>query len=89
VPDGNTAGWTSRQTLSGIPNLTTLDVTVTLTLSGGYNGDLYAYLTHGDGFVVLLNRVGLTAGQPYGYADAGFTSLTLSDAGSGNIHRPQ
>ena len=29
-----------------------------------FNGDLYAYLTHGSGFSVLLNRVGRTARRP-------------------------
>jgi len=45
-------------------------VTLTLDISGGWNGDYYAYLRHADssgtGFAVLLNRVGASAGTPYG-----------------------
>src|SRR5215210_9531372 len=33
-------------------------ISFTFTTTGGWNGDLYAYLSHGDGFGVLLNRVG-------------------------------
>lgn len=36
---------------------------VTLNLSGSYNGDIYAYLSHGSGFSVLLNRTGRGAGN--------------------------
>ena len=85
MPDGNTVGWTSMQSLSGIPDNQITDVTVTLNISDGYNGDLYAYVAHGPGFVVLLNRVGLAASRPFGYGDAGFVSLALSDTGAGNI----
>ena len=36
---------------------------MTLNLSGGWNGDLYAYLVHNSGFAVLLNRVGRNGRQ--------------------------
>src|SRR5262249_30283949 len=62
------------------------DVTVSLDISGGSNGDLYAYLQHGStGFAVLLNRVGKTASDPFGYSDSGF-HVILSDAASLDIH---
>ena len=60
VPDGNSTGWSDTRNLSGIAQNSILDLNVTLQLSGGWNGDLYAYLTHGTGFSVLLNRVGRT-----------------------------
>ena len=63
-------------------------VDVQLTFSGGYNGDLYCYLTHGTGFSVLLNRVGQSAANPGGYGDTGF-SMTLADAAANDIHNYQ
>ena len=42
-------------------------------------------LSHGSGFSVLLNRVGSTAGNPYGYSDSGL-SVTLSDSAANDIH---
>lgn len=48
--------------------------------------DLYAYLVHGSGFSVLLNRVGRTAGDGFGSGDAGM-NVTLDDsAANGDIH---
>ena len=61
---------------------------VTLNISGGYNGDLYCYLTHGSGFSVLLNRVGQTSLNPGGYGDTGF-AVTLSDLAATDIHNYQ
>ncbi len=85
IPDGNVTGWSDTRTLSGISLVQIADVDVTLHLSGGYNGDLYAYLVHDSGFTVLLNRVGATAGNHYGYSDAGM-NITLSDQASTDVH---
>ena len=64
-----------------------------LTISGGYNGDLYGYLVlqSNDGSTttaILLNRVGSgeSGVSSYGYATAGFNNITLSSAGGQNIH---
>jgi subtilisin-like proprotein convertase family protein len=65
-----------------------VNINVELDISGGYNGDLYAYLVGpAGGFAVLLNRVGRTsAGDISTYSDAGF-DVTLSDsAANGDIH---
>jgi hypothetical protein len=78
VPDGNPSGWSDTRTLSGLPAVGLLDVDVVLSVIGGYNGDLYAYLAHADGFTVLLNRVGRTADAPFGYGDEGL-SVTFDD----------
>lgn len=78
VPDGNPSGWSDTRTLSGLPATGLLDVNVVLSVVGGYNGDLYAYLAHGGGFTVLLNRVGRTADAPFGYGDGGL-SVTFDD----------
>jgi hypothetical protein len=58
---------------------------VSLNLSGGYNGDLYAYLSYGGALVPLLNRVGVGTGNTFGYSDGGL-NITLSDSGANNIH---
>lgn len=51
-------------------------VDVTLNISGGYNGDLYAYLSFGDTLVQLLNPDPAVSGS-------GFDNVTLSAGGSG------
>jgi subtilisin-like proprotein convertase family protein len=90
VPDNNFSGWSDSRTLGAAPagTVTPGTVAVTLNLSGGWNGDLYAYLVNSSsGFCVLLNRVG-TPGQTYGYADTGFL-VTLGASGAQNIHNYQ
>lgn len=85
VPDGNLVGWSDTRTVSGVSGSIS-NVSVTLDLSGGWNGDLYAYLVHDTGFAVLLNRVGRDTGNAAGFGTAGM-NLTLSDAAVlGNIH---
>ena len=92
IPDGNPSGLANTQTLNfgSIPNFTSIvDLSVTLNISGGFNGDYYAYLVNNTGgFAVLLNRVGKTASNPVGYSDSGF-SITLSDSSPNNIHTYQ
>lgn len=81
VPDANFSGWSDTRNLSA-PEYTgfaVLDVQVTLNVSGGWNGDLYGYLVHDSGFVVLLDRVGSSTYSPYGYGEAGFTNVRLID----------
>lgn len=85
VPDANYSGLMLATNLSGMNGYIT-GLTVTLDISSGYNGDLYAYLTGPNGgFAVLLNRVGVTNGNAHGYSDAGF-NITLSDSAANNIH---
>jgi subtilisin-like proprotein convertase family protein len=86
VPDGNPTGVTDSQTLdlSSLFLYQVTDIQVNLQLSGGYNGDIYAYLVHDGGFAVLLNRVGKTSGNAFGYGDTGF-NVTFSSSGS-DIH---
>src|SRR6185295_644809 len=82
IPDGNVTGWSDTRNISGIPNLgpndadVITDVNVRVNISGGYNGDLYGYLVHSSGFAVLLNRVGRTSSDAFGYANTGF-NVTL------------
>ncbi len=96
IPDGNPAGLTDTRVISGIPSWAGIaSVQVSLNLSGGYNGDLYAYLRHEVGtevgFAVLLNRVGKSSNNPldgelyFGYPDTGFL-VTFSDSALADIH---
>ncbi len=85
VPDGNPSGLALATNLTGMGGIIA-SLTVSLDISGGYNGDLYAYLRGpGGGFAVLLNRVGLTNGDAFGYGDTGF-NVTFADSGTNNIH---
>ncbi len=84
VPDGNPTGLQSTLNVSGFTE-NIQSVTVHLNISGGYNGDLYVYLAYGNQSAILLNRVGRSAGSPFGYDDAGF-SIILSDSGASDVH---
>lgn len=87
IPDGNLSGLVYQQTISS--SITEINfITVTLNISGGYNGDLYCYLSHSSGFAALLNRVGRTAGDSFGYGNGGF-NVTFSDAAATDIHAYQ
>lgn len=84
IPDGNPVGITQTATFSGLSGFVT-NVSVNLNITGGFNGDLYAYLAGPAGqFVVLLNRVGLTGSDPFGYLNSGF-NITLDNSGA-NVH---
>src|ERR1051325_11661179 len=88
IPDNDSAGFSDTRTLSGMtgtPTTTINDVNVTLNISGGYNGDLYGYLVHDSGFAILLNRVGRTSTDSFGYSDSGF-NITLDDSATTDIH---
>src|SRR5580698_1840488 len=85
VPDGNPSGLSDVRVLnSAIANITSM--TVHLKTTGEFNGDLYGYLVHSNGFTVLLNRPGKTASNPYGYADSGFDVTFQDGAANGDIH---
>ena len=87
IPDGNPVGITSSTPSAGLPGSIST-ITVNLDISGGFNGDLYAYLAGPNGqFAVLLNRVGMNSGNAFGYSDTGF-DITLNMTGA-NIHNYQ
>lgn len=86
IPDNNASGWTDTRTFGLTPGYEMVNntLTVALNLSGGWNGDLYAYLVNSDGgFAVLLDRVG--PGN-YGYGTSGMnvwlTDVTLGVLGN-------
>src|SRR4051794_16925641 len=64
IPDNNSSGLTDTHVISSTIALLT-DVQLTLSISGGYNGDYYAYLSHAGGLTILLNRVGSTSGNSF------------------------
>ena len=87
IPDNNLSGWSDTRTVSTMPAGTFIGLSVDLELTGGWNGDLYAYLVHDTGFSVLLDRVGV--GEPgvsaFGYGDAGM-NVNLAATGT-SIHQ--
>src|SRR5262245_3363585 len=82
VPDNDSSGLQITRNfnfMSPIVASNITDLNVSLNITGDFNGDLYAYVTHGaSGFAVLLNRVGRTAGNSDGYSDDGF-NIKLDD----------
>lgn len=92
IPDASPSGLTSAIDLT-TPAAESLvqKVRVTLTLSGseGFNGDLYAYLAHvpSGKMAVLLNRPGRDSDNPVGAMGSGFDEVTLDDAApAGDVH---
>jgi subtilisin-like proprotein convertase family protein len=85
IPDGNPNGLSSEIDVSGTSGSIT-NVSISLSVSDGYTGDFYAYLTADNGgFSVLLNRVGRTSSQSLGYEDIGMT-LHLTDLAAADVH---
>jgi len=87
-------GLPDDQTISSSSVSSIGSVTVSLDITGTYNGDLYGYLQHHDSVnntdsnvAILLNRIGRTALLTDGFADAGM-HITLSDAAPGlDVHQ--
>ena len=84
VPDNNPSGLASGFSLAGLDGAIT-NLSVTLNLAGGYNGDLFASLVGPGGFAVLLNRVGVSGGNPNGYGDTGL-AVTFHTGAAPDIH---
>ena len=87
VPDNNFSGWSDTRSVSTMPAGTFTGLSVNLQLSGGWNGDLYAYLVHSSGFSVLLDRVGVGVSgvSSFGYGDAGM-NVNLAATGT-SLHQ--
>lgn len=85
IADGNPSGLSNTQTISGSEITHIQSLTVSIDISGTFNGDLYSYLVHDSGFTVLLNRVGKDAANPFGAASDGLM-ITFDDLASTNVH---
>ena len=91
IPDNDATGvayalnfWTAGLQIS--------DIRISLNISGGWNGDLYAYLAHGSDYAVLLNRVGASTSGADGYGTSGLNILlepVTTHAGIVDIHTVQ
>ena len=83
IPDNDPSGWVDSRTVGVVLAGTFNNLAVNLQLTGGWNGDLYAYLTHDSGFSVLLDRVGtgVSGVSSFGYGDAGM-NVTLTASGT-------
>ena len=85
IPDNESSGLVSQITVSSTELITGLELT--LVTSGGWNGDLYAYLEHGGVISVLLNRAGVTSSNSVGASSSGmnvtFAAGALEDVHSG------
>ena len=84
IPDGDLSGL--LQIINPSTTIDSIDtITITLNTTGGWNGDIYAYLWH-DGLIsVLLNRPGRNTSLPDGSASSGMT-LTLADSAATDVH---
>ena len=87
VPDGDFVG--IRDSLTVPPSVAdplVSSITVILNVSGEFVGDLYVQLTHTGQQAVLLNRVGRTGVDPFGYDDTSLHIRFNDDAPSADIH---
>lgn len=89
IPDGSPAGVSDTRLLSGTGIPVLGSVAVGLEITGGFIGDLYAYLRYENGpdeaFSVLLNRPGRSAANTLGGVNAGL-NLMLRDDALHNVH---
>jgi len=88
IPDGNATGWFDTRVVTLAADGIITDVNLSLTITGGWNGDLYAYLAH-PGMptaVILLNRPGVTSANLLGYNDSGISIRFDDGAANGDVH---
>lgn len=85
VPDNDPTGLVLPGTVSLPAGSVIESLRLSLNLTGNFNGDLHAYLEKNGVRVVLLNRVGRSEANPFGYTDAGF-NVTFSDEAASDIH---
>ena len=84
IPDGNPTGVTFTGTYDqAAAGFTVSSLTISLNISGGYNGDLYAYLVAPNGTLVLLMNQPGVAVNGFGASGAGM-NITLQDVGAAN-----
>jgi subtilisin-like proprotein convertase family protein len=84
IPDGNPTGVAFTGTYDqATAGFTVSSLIISLNISGGYNGDLYAYLAAPNGtLVMLMNQPGMAV-NGFGASGAGM-NITLQDVGAAN-----
>ena len=85
IPDNSANGLTFLFSLNPENPVLVTNVTVDLIVAGGWDGDLYAYLSLGSGFSVLLNRIGSSTNNPGGSSASGM-NVEFSDSYRSDIH---
>ncbi len=85
VPDNDLSGVVTPISTAATSLGSLAKVTVGLNTTGGWNGDMYAYLSHDSVLTTLVNRPGRTASTPDGYSSTGMT-LVLDDAAATDVH---
>jgi subtilisin-like proprotein convertase family protein len=92
VPDNDPNGTHNSQTVTGLAgSIANLQVTLDIegTGDGAFNSDYYVELVNSaGGFVVLLNRTGISSANTFGNGDNGF-NVTFSDSAAHDIHNYQ
>ena len=88
IPDNHPGGVADTRWISTPGATQIVSVQVSLRIQGGWNGDFFAYLRHGDGFAVLLNRPGRSAESPYGSASSG-VQIAFQDGAPADVHLSQ
>jgi subtilisin-like proprotein convertase family protein len=83
IPDNEASGLVSQIVVSGTGQVTGIELT--LVTSGGWNGDLYAYLEYNGVISVLLNRAGVTSSNSVGVSSSGM-NVTFGDAALEDVH---
>ncbi len=90
IPDDTDTGLVHSLAVTDSFSVGSVSVSLNLSVPGGdygWTGDLYAYLQHGAGLSVLLNRLGRTDGAPLGYGDNQAINVSFTDgAANGDIH---
>lgn len=84
VPDNDPTGFSDTRLIDASEITDIHSVTVDLTLSDGWLGDIYAYVSHDSGFTVLLNRIGRSDSSSLG-SSASNLDVTFMDGGP-DIH---
>ncbi len=88
IPVGNPVGVAVTEGVSGIPaGLTVGGLTVGLNISGGYNGNPYAYLVAPNGTLVTLMNMPGASVNGFGASGAGM-NITLQDGAVSNPDNP-
>ena len=91
IPDNDLSGVAFALDFSAT-GLRIADISVSLFVTGGWNGDLYAYLSHGSDYAILLNRVGAVSAGADGYSTSGLNILLQPGSthpGIADIHLTQ